>query len=185
MDCRFCRNRHTCDDYLYYDDWCCNKFTFDTSLSVDDVCGRRKMPVTNADHIRSMTDEELAEFLDDNNSQGCVCPARDCRPTCHLCITEWLTEPYKENTETRLEAYHILHTMWKDADEKQKEAIEIAQNDIEFVDLMPDEYKKPKRGQWLMQDTAYGCSLCGQSMFHPWANYCPNCGAKMNEERKN
>ena len=81
----------------------------------------------------------------------------------------------------RVDAYHILHKMWKDADEKQKEAIEIAQNDIEFVDLMPDEYKKPKRGQWLMKDTAYCCSLCGQGMFHPWSNYCPNCGAKMTE----
>lgn len=37
----------------------------------------------------------------------------------------------------RVEAYHILHDMWKEANEEQQEAIEIAQNDIEFVDLMP------------------------------------------------
>lgn len=36
-----------------------------------------------------------------------------------------------------------------------------------------------KYGRWDMKDTAYGCSLCGHGMFHPWANYCPNCGAKM------
>ena len=39
----------------------------------------------------------------------------------------------------RVEAYRILHNMWKEASEKEKEAIEIAQNDIEFVDLMPNE----------------------------------------------
>ena len=54
---------------------------------------------TNADHIRSMSDEELAEFLVDVNAQGCVCPARDCQTTCINCITKWLAEPYKENTD--------------------------------------------------------------------------------------
>lgn len=39
----------------------------------------------------------------------------------------------------RVEAYFILNEMWKDANEKQREAIDIAQNDIEFVDLMPKE----------------------------------------------
>lgn len=53
-------------------------------------------PITNSEHIRSMSDEELAEFLDDNNSHGCICPARNCRVTCRQCITEWLAEPYKE-----------------------------------------------------------------------------------------
>jgi hypothetical protein len=52
--------------------------------------------ITNADHIRAISDEELAEFLDSNKSHGCVCPARDCRVTCRQCITEWLAEPYKE-----------------------------------------------------------------------------------------
>lgn len=44
----------------------------------------------------------------------------------------------------RIEAYHILHDMWKDADEKQREAINIAQNDIEFVDLMMNWLKQYK-----------------------------------------
>lgn len=42
-----------------------------------------------------------------------------------------------------------------------------------------------KHGRWDMKDTAYGCSLCGHGMFHPWSNYCPNCGAKMREEEEN
>ena len=85
MDCRFCRKRHTCDDYLYYDDHCCNKFTFDTSLSVDDVCGRRKMPVTNADRFRQMTNEEQQYFV-----RG-FWEIED--------FADWLKRPYKEKEE--------------------------------------------------------------------------------------
>ena len=54
--------------------------------------------LTNADHIRSMTDEELAKFLDDSNSQGCVCPTKDCEATCEQCIVNWLKQPFKEDT---------------------------------------------------------------------------------------
>ena len=53
-------------------------------------------PQTNADHIRSMTDEELGAYL--------LCP-RDFDPKwwcsdihCHVCVTDWLKQPYKEDT---------------------------------------------------------------------------------------
>ena len=49
--------------------------------------------LTNFDRIKAMGLEELARFLDDINSQGCVCPARDCRSTCQQCIVEWLKQP--------------------------------------------------------------------------------------------
>lgn len=39
----------------------------------------------------------------------------------------------------RSEAYHILGRMWEDATPEQAEAISVAQNDLEFVDLMPDD----------------------------------------------
>ena len=39
----------------------------------------------------------------------------------------------------RSEAYHILGKMWEDATAEQAEAISMAQNDIEFVDLMPSD----------------------------------------------
>lgn len=45
--------------------------------------------MTNADRIRSMTDEELAEFL----SYGCPCPTENCRPSCVYCIGNWLKQP--------------------------------------------------------------------------------------------
>ena len=45
---------------------------------------------THADRIRAMTDEELAEFLE---QAGCFTPARNCRASCKECIREWLCEP--------------------------------------------------------------------------------------------
>ena len=69
------------------------------SANVTLTCiGRIVHKQTNADHIRSMTDEELARFLDDSNSQGCVCPTKDCEATCTQCIENWLKQPYEEET---------------------------------------------------------------------------------------
>lgn len=42
-------------------------------------------PITNADHIRSMSDEELADFLVELADDG------------NLLIREWIKQPYKEN----------------------------------------------------------------------------------------
>lgn len=39
----------------------------------------------------------------------------------------------------RSEAYHILGKLWGDCTPEQKEALNMAQRDLEFVDLMPDD----------------------------------------------
>lgn len=57
------------------------------------VCDINKPKQTNADRIRAMSDDELAKFLEDSNTAGCVCPSRNCRSTCNQCIVEWLKEP--------------------------------------------------------------------------------------------
>lgn len=56
--------------------------------------------VTNADHFRSMTDEQLAEIID--NSNYCLVPSEFvdtefCEATsdCKSCILNWLKQPYK------------------------------------------------------------------------------------------
>ena len=48
---------------------------------------------TNADRIRAMSDEELADFI-----QNCGCPdhARDCMRLCYDCVFEWLKEPVED-----------------------------------------------------------------------------------------
>ena len=52
---------------------------------------------TNADHIRSMTDEELAELLLNGNSSK-VCPngCDGCDGDCDGKMLNWLKQPYKE-----------------------------------------------------------------------------------------
>lgn len=55
-------------------------------------------PITNADRIRSMTDEELAEFIGDDLMYN-ICPS-DCfedpdRP-CKVCALAWLKQEVKE-----------------------------------------------------------------------------------------
>lgn len=58
-------------------------------------------PQTNADHIRSMTDEELAKLLLD----GCRGSKCEDRPenewgsvNCFQCRMDWLKQPWKEET---------------------------------------------------------------------------------------
>ena len=51
---------------------------------------------TNADHIRSMTDEELAvEIMCPYHIEPEMCNRTD---TCVACCLEWLKQQYKEDT---------------------------------------------------------------------------------------
>lgn len=51
-------------------------------------------PQTNADRIRAMTDEELAEFV---SGLGCPDHAMDCMRACLECCLKWLKQPVKED----------------------------------------------------------------------------------------
>ena len=61
------------------------------------ICGSKNpstnedtKPQTNADRIRAMSDEELAEFV-----SNCGCPdhARNCIASCTDCTLKWLKQP--------------------------------------------------------------------------------------------
>lgn len=52
--------------------------------------------VTNADRIRAMSNEELAELLDKAAANCCIDHARDCRESCVDCIHDWLRQPVKD-----------------------------------------------------------------------------------------
>ena len=92
----------------------------------------------------------------------------------------------------RHKAYWHLHELWSDASEKQREALSIAMQDIEFVDLMLKDAVPVQRGRWIEHEipdeplygTDYECSVCGKFHHDNW-NYCPDCGAKMDLEEKN
>lgn len=51
-------------------------------------------PMTNADRIRSLSDEDLAELL----MWYCPYPNRkeECEQGCEKCVAEWLRRPVKE-----------------------------------------------------------------------------------------
>ena len=56
---------------------------------------QQRKPITNADRIRVMTDEELAEWLAKHNERSAVCPnfgAHDCQASCRQCWLDWLKE---------------------------------------------------------------------------------------------
>lgn len=79
--------------------------TFGHSLSTLEInalkksyCALNPEPTTNADRIRSMTDEELAGWL---LSQGCNAHSNDewCKKhrNCQACWLEWLKQEYETN----------------------------------------------------------------------------------------
>ena len=61
--------------------------------------GSGKKPMSNADRIRSMTVEELAEILGDK----CICPpTSECAKMCGDCVScwlEWLQHPAEKPKE--------------------------------------------------------------------------------------
>lgn len=69
---------------------------------------KEEPPMTNADHIRAMSDEELAQLLvrlascvDDMECGGC--PFENSGAVCWMAegIEKWLEQPYKENTDDK------------------------------------------------------------------------------------
>ena len=61
--------------------------------------------MTNAEYIRSMTDEELCDFILNKRENGnCFnnrCYVNDPCKGCDDCTMEWLKQPYKENTDDK------------------------------------------------------------------------------------
>lgn len=94
MTCKQCRNICECED----DAWR-NDVSFDPDVSAQYCTGFE--PETNADRIRDMSDDELAEW---------ICEGRDCQlphtcPGYHLCtgvdgkangLKKWLKQPVED-----------------------------------------------------------------------------------------
>ena len=77
---------------IYWNDGMCKKFSDDkvTSWCVEGPCGDQ-MP-SNADRIRAMSDEKLANLLTDfSNNGGWVTEIG--REICYKRITDWLKQP--------------------------------------------------------------------------------------------
>ena len=81
---------------------------FDKWPCMDCCDGDRRDPVRNADRIRAMTDEELAEYLApcacppirfNKNTGDIVCPVNKepCESDCKSCWLDWLKEEATQN----------------------------------------------------------------------------------------
>lgn len=95
--------------------WCSTACMYCT-LSQEETCRHRKdVPVrkvvkTNADHIRSMSDEELADYMSEHSIEDfcyIICGG-ECKAIasftktpfqrCREIVSDWLKQPYKEDT---------------------------------------------------------------------------------------
>lgn len=73
-------------------DTCANKNYCEPHRRIGEIiviCGAYKKPPTNADRIRAMSDEDLADWV--SGITRCdYCPAKPCKSLYH-CETQWLT----------------------------------------------------------------------------------------------
>lgn len=86
---------------VYWNDGKCKKFSDDkvTSWCVEGPCGSQTL--SNADRIRSMTDEELASMLKDYKdcSKNCIISnGKHCYQICEeeSVLLKWLQQPAEE-----------------------------------------------------------------------------------------
>lgn len=77
-------------------------------------CSCRTEPMTNADRIRAMSDEELARQF------GAQCPKKSkrvCDKRCHLCWLEWLQQPAEEGDSCDNQI-HTGYCLWHPCEQK-------------------------------------------------------------------
>ena len=80
-----------------------NTYEYGCTKPLSETCplinlNAKPKPMTNADRIRSMTDEELAELID-RETDSCA-PTGDCERMprdCKACWLEWLQQPAEED----------------------------------------------------------------------------------------
>lgn len=64
--------------------------------------------------------------------------------------------------------------------------IEAVQNDISTADVVPAKHAHWIPNKWTQtRNQLVSCSRCGCEASYPGENYCPNCGAEMDEEGEN
>lgn len=83
-------------------DGICEKYSTDsvTSYCVQGPCP--DVAPSNADRIRAMSDEELANFIPDwSYTKACKCDEQEfigCDNQCEKCVLDWLQQPTEEET---------------------------------------------------------------------------------------
>lgn len=89
---------HNCEHHTWGDEWW-NCKTECTKCKYTDMQGEKvpsnwkPMPITNADRIRAMSDEELAVFMKTKGACPNETKHRGCVLSCGECWLEWLQQP--------------------------------------------------------------------------------------------
>ena len=81
------------------------------------------------------------------------------------------------NDMWRSEAWTILGELWDNATEDQRKALRIAQRDIEFVDLMPDDMVpvvRCKDCKYYTTEDFYGNICCGCKLYCAMLDITPD-----------
>ena len=65
--------------------------------ALEDVTDKNVGKMTNADHIRSMTDEELANIIECPYGNPYFDEHLPCKGSCHDCLLIWLQQPAEED----------------------------------------------------------------------------------------
>ena len=82
----------------------------------------------------------------------------------------------KEN----IEQYKTVHLSHRRLSAIKREAEEVI-NDIYFAIDVSSTIDPVKHGRWIEIDDHYLCGNCGAAYHGVDLNYCPNCGARMDE----
>ena len=97
MKCKNCKNIYNLsnEDDEIVGKWC-PKINDSPDVECDRECDKYK-PMTNADRIRNMSDEELVDILLlDEYCSEIVTKRGKCLPFCSVCLLEWLQAEVKE-----------------------------------------------------------------------------------------
>lgn len=80
---------------------------------------------------------------------------------------------------------YFYYVKMEDSDEWQQVELQDAPNDLFTYLKESGEWERVKHGHWTINRRGnIECSLCGNEPYHDNKknmNYCPNCGAKMDE----
>ena len=95
MICLECNGRGETTYYHVGKDSDTNALTFEERIEICRTCnGSGKMPMTNADRIRAMSDEELAEFITEKQCGWCTEIGREMYRQNNL---HWLKQPVEDS----------------------------------------------------------------------------------------